>query len=57
MEIKIEKERFNEAGDKYTLLTSHNGYQWSGGGIMSLDELKQIADEITLFLAPPKEKG
>ena len=55
MEIKIEKESVRDGG-RYSLLTSHNGYQWTGGGLVSLDELKQIADEITLFLVDEKEE-
>jgi len=47
--VKIRKEEF-ASGVKNILLTTRNGHQWSGGIPLTIDELKEVADEINKFL-------
>ncbi len=48
--VRVEMEGGYSDGNKYNLLTSHNGYQWSGGGLMSIKDLSIVRDEINKFL-------
>ena len=41
MKIKIDSDE-GRHGEEFCLLTTHNGYQWSGGGYMTLEEIKQL---------------
>ena len=50
MKVEIKKEQGYGGAEKYSVLTSHNGWQWSGGGLMSLDDIKNLRDELTKFL-------
>ena len=54
MEVEIKAEIMRQ-GDKYTVLTSHNGYQWFGGGMNTLQELEQIRDALTKFISEQKD--
>ena len=59
LKISIEPDKFYERigkEPKYNLLTCSNGYQWSGGGLLTIDELKQVADEIYSFIDKNKAK-
>lgn len=50
LKVKIEKEKAYESAEKFTLLTSHNHHQWSGGSSMTKDELVKVRDELNRFL-------
>lgn len=43
MKIKIKSETVGKV-EKFDLLTTHNGYQWSGGGCMTLEDIEQLHD-------------
>jgi len=47
LKVKIDA----DYGSKFNLLTSHNGYSWSGGAPLTLLELVQVRDELNTFIA------
>lgn len=50
MKVEIQKERSYYGDNKYNVLTSHNGWQWSGGSLMTLEDIKTLRDELDKFL-------
>jgi len=54
VQVQIELEGSYSGVNKYNLLTSYNGYQWSGGGLMTIEDLAVIRDEINKFLNEDK---
>ena len=48
---KIEEEFSAYKGENvYQILTTHNGYQWSGGSALTLDELHELYEGIGSLL-------
>ena len=50
IKVKIEEERGYYGANKYNILTSSNGWQWSGGSSMTLEDIKTLRDELDKFL-------
>lgn len=50
LKVKIETLDWIKNDDRYNVLTSHDGRQWSGGCCMTLEDIAELRDKLSEFL-------